>query len=406
MKKTASQDFNHKTCNHTIRSRTTLVCAYLFTFIITTHTLPALADDAIKVNVVKAQPVISSIDEVQKAIMGPENSLHETILKNFKKFKDTLTNTEDNNNTPPRYSLNFNLTKLIIDLADGTKNSNLSGNGKEILNKIQEAITPKTYPKLYDYKLGLIKNINNTNELDAATFLNTETYSSDEKDNKFDAAQNYFNYLTNLSPSLPALFPDPTDNEDQNNQNVIFYPSGGQSPINANDFKVLDGKLKAESGPVRETYIAYLLKYRSYMAARSLFLNNIWYSLAKRSQLDTKNKKSLAEIDRDQAYWRLKEKTKDKDGKEQDSYYDKLKSATPIDIQRDSAMMLAEMNRRLYELQQTEERILLTQSVNGLLNMSSSQITIDQQAQAISSYIECSLQKGTDCKEGLRTTPK
>lgn len=392
---------SHASCSRKFRSRTALACASLFLFFITTHTLSALAEEtgktkAIDVNVVQARPVVN-------ALMGQDNSLFKVIKENFKDLGDGgLRNNEDDNTTAPRYSLNFNLTQLIIDLTKSTENSNLSANGKEIFNQLQEAITPKAYSELGDYQAGLIKNSNKPDTLNAETFLTAGTYLSTpadkdtpqaKKDDQFSAAQNYFDYLTNLSPSLPAFLP-PTATKQGEKEPVPYYlPDGSYITISNSKFEELTAPNKN-----RPAYIGYLLKYRSYMAARSLFLNNIWYSLAKRSKLDTKSNKSLAEIDRDQAYWRLKEKTKGKDGKEdQPSYYDNLKKATSIDIQRDTAMMLAEMNRRLYELQQTEERVLLTQSVAGLSNMSSSQATIDQQAKMVSTFIGCSLGQRTDC---------
>lgn len=226
-------------------------------------------------------------------------------------------------------------------------------------------------------------NGNNTDMLNIEKFLGTEEYS--------DAAlaQKYMDYLNNLAPIAPLLNLNSLPHGELGVTLMFSAGEGTTTPLqfsklsdNYNSFNKLQTALNNDP-----TYKAYLADRRSNIAARSLFLSNIVKAYNKRKILEGKTK-SIARMEKEEIYTRL-----------QGDYYSKIQSAAPATIQRETLLLLAKISQQLYEMQQTQERMLVMQSFNGLQNLKPTINTLNEQT--LSRLIYCFLpenQATTTCR--------
>lgn len=166
-------------------------------------------------------------------------------------------------------------------------------------------------------------------------------------------AANFVRYVTGLvSPIAMANFDD----------YVKQYTRATITASGMSDQDALLAKNKAQ------TILAdYLLRLRMYAAQSSVAIGNIYSILSRRLPLDQKGETSEALSEFKMASWRLYD-SKAQDPKDAQEWLKKIQQGSQASVQKEIAVLLAEINYQLYLTRQQNERMLLTQSV-ALLQM-------------------------------------
>jgi intracellular multiplication protein IcmX len=104
----------------------------------------------------------------------------------------------------------------------------------------------------------------------------------------------------------------------------------------------------------------YLSSWRSFSAQKSIAVSNLYHILSKRmpQQGTANNASSEALSEFNMATKRLYDPTPDAT-----QWLDKINTASPATVQKEIALLLAEMNYQLYLNRQEQERLLLTNSI-------------------------------------------
>jgi intracellular multiplication protein IcmX len=159
----------------------------------------------------------------------------------------------------------------------------------------------------------------------------------------------------------------------QNATQFIQYVSGINIPLDMPPATVLTEK----GGDHRTAIKLYTALVRTYAARLSVGLGNLYYILSKRipqevqmpqtssEEAPTKEKTSQALMEYKMSTWRLFNSDADPSAKQ---WIEKINAASPATIQKEMAMLLAEINYQLYLTREQQERLLLTNSVLLLIS--------------------------------------
>lgn len=253
------------------------------------------------------------------------------------------------------------------------------------------------------------KRIKDCKYLDRTTVLSQTigTIPSTDEFFKFDYVETYLPQLsadTLLTPMLYSTDKQLTtggkkedkglnaETQAQMAANFIRYVSGTVIPLNLSkrsDYDELygqannlDGKTSDKDQAQAKVQLAtYLLGVRTYTSQLSVGMSNLYYILSRRlavssgNESTSKDKKpmSLALEEYNMASWRLfnpKGSTKDDDKDQWLSHINKASSAT---VQKEIAVLLAEINYQMYLNRQLQERQLLTETILLMQNATASQ---------------------------------
>lgn len=185
--------------------------------------------------------------------------------------------------------------------------------------------------------------------------LNSPTLSAQ---NQAQAAANFIRYVSgNINP--PEL---PSWNDYTNTYNSATTLNNAHPETQLKDAKTLTN---------------YLVNLRVYAAQSSVGLSNLYFILSKRlpqkTDEDSTPSPSQALSEFNMATWRIN----DPNAKAQ--WMDSINKASPATVQKEIAVLLAEINYQLYLDRQVQERILLTNSVMLLQNTKQAQPSSDLQ---------------------------
>ncbi|GGI83071.1 type IV secretion protein IcmX [Legionella impletisoli] len=127
----------------------------------------------------------------------------------------------------------------------------------------------------------------------------------------------------------------------------------------------------------------YLVSLQSYASQLSIPLSNLYFALGKRlpqNQGDTNNPRmtSQALSEFSMATWRLYNPSQ---GTGDTQWLNKINTASPATVQKEIAILLAEINYQMYLNRQQDERMLLTNSLLLLTNLKSAQPSFPTQAE-------------------------
>lgn len=134
----------------------------------------------------------------------------------------------------------------------------------------------------------------------------------------------------------------------------------------------------------QNTLNTYLASLRVYAAQSSVGISNLYYILSKRipqnqgEGVDSKLISSQAFSEYRMASWRLKP-SNSPDPKVDNSWVGKINNASAASVQKEIAILLAEINYQMYLNRQQEERMLLTQSMMLIQNTKAAQPTFPAQ---------------------------
>jgi len=250
---------------------------------------------------------------------------------------------------------------------------------------------------------------------DSESLLGPLNYGDSE--HKLEDAQNYFLYISNLAPpplvivptstkfSIPYSKSDPASGSSEVswNDRDIKNKTAGTSECSGDKYCFEQLKKDLDGTPI---YREYRLKYRTNIAARSLFSNNILEAYQRRLPVkklgvdkETGKDQSVAQFEANEANRRL---TKE--------YFNSIVShASPATIQRETLFLLAEIHNDLWKMQQNQEKLLVTESVIGFQNLVNGSYEINMKAHSIGKLIYCAMKdsnkKYSECINEMGTEP-
>ncbi|OGV27747.1 MAG: hypothetical protein A3F18_00735 [Legionellales bacterium RIFCSPHIGHO2_12_FULL_37_14] len=216
-------------------------------------------------------------------------------------------------------------------------------------------------------------------ELNAASFAEQNAnlpdlfgsfYKNEENDNPQMVAT-ILNSNSLITPFVVTDGPPPTANDAQDTtatadvtaqqvSTFIQYAAGSMLPLDLPTLTLLTGQ-SAKTKLFRQAAANYYLSLRTYVARLSVGLSNLYSILAKRLPQNSADGKvtSQALIEYQMATWRLFD-TSSKDS--QQKWLEFINSASPASVQKEMAVLLAEINYQLYLNRQQQERLLMTNS--------------------------------------------
>ena len=232
----------------------------------------------------------------------------------------------------------------------------------------------------YDYNQQLVSQVN-INSLLAPMMYSTEdaansttTGESADSTNKGLVAQsqaqqaaNFIRYATGTV--VPITQPKQKTYVDLYLKAISKNPEGATGPSVE--------KMTAQN--VLNTYFANL---RIYAAQSSVGLGNLYYILSKRMPQNQGgggygNPTSQALSEYTMATWRLK--AADPNKPNDTTWVERINKASSATVQKEIALLLAEMNYQMYLTRQQDERLLLTQSLLLIQNTKANQPAIPDQ---------------------------
>lgn len=131
-------------------------------------------------------------------------------------------------------------------------------------------------------------------------------------------------------------------------------------------------------GGSSELYQEYKNSYRAGIVARVMYLANLLDSYSVRVPIKEKNGKSLAQIQSEEASYRL-----------QPAYLDRMKGASEGTIAYENLKLLAEIHHDLYALHQQNEKLIVLQSLSGLQSISFNAMTPGSPSSVFGKYLYC-----------------
>lgn len=213
--------------------------------------------------------------------------------------------------------------------------------------------------------------------LNINTLLAPDKYTPEQD----EYAKNYLRYIESLAPSPPIIRVSKVFSIPSSDPNNAMNP-------NATDKIILNGKDTFADGKTPNTvknlqdhlstsakYQSYKLSYRSMIAAKSLFLSNLYRSY--QSRVDRKGI-SAAKLEHDEVYKRLNP-----------DYYKEMSQASPAVVERETLFLLAQINRNIYEMRRNDERRMVMDSISGLQSSAISNVLLSQIVKDISKEIYC-----------------
>ncbi|NDH08125.1 MAG: hypothetical protein EBY16_00615 [Gammaproteobacteria bacterium] len=199
-------------------------------------------------------------------------------------------------------------------------------------------------------------------------------------------------------------------------QNYVRYITGGIMPKAFASFKNLDDIISYvyKSGNITEQmnyfkpFAKYILDFRIYASRMSLAVQNVYDSLAYRMNLNGNSSSSDTSQDKASgptsqalneyvmASYRLYNPNASKDTAAGTSsnpsltttaWQDMINTASPATVQKEMALILAEINYQLYQMRQQQEKIILTNSVFLLNNLTEPSLNVPSPSEADSSQV-------------------
>lgn len=243
-------------------------------------------------------------------------------------------------------------------LADTMVSANVIGNDMPA-----PTAPPNDFPFTYNTVQPFLSQLN-SNSLTAPLLYSTQSNKS-----------------STSSPSAQATSGLTAENQAQEAANFIRYVSGAVIPLSLPKQKELmdlyssaysksDSQSPADILAQKEAQgviSKYLAGLRTYAALNSVGLSNLYYIMARRlpqnSTDDNKNTTSQALNEFNMATRRF-----DPTGQADPKWINKLNEASPATVQKEIAMLLAEINYQMYLDRQMQERLLLTNSALLLIN--------------------------------------
>jgi intracellular multiplication protein IcmX len=232
----------------------------------------------------------------------------------------------------------------------------------------------------------LTQNLVMSNVVGADSLPSTYQYFSG------DSIQNYLGQLNSDSLIAPLMYDTGTSQNPSSSQNqtsslkatnnaqvaanFIRYVTNSVTPITLPARKVYDnlyiqatddsGKFSnLQKGQARLTLTNYLTSLRSYTAQMSVAYSNLYYILSKRlpQTNTTGSDKPTSEAMNEfvMATWRLNNPNNQKDNNT--TWLQKINGGSSATVQKEIAILLAEINYQLYLNRLQDERLLLTQSI-------------------------------------------
>ncbi|MGL5743392.1 MAG: type IVB secretion system protein IcmX [Legionella sp.] len=220
----------------------------------------------------------------------------------------------------------------------------------------------------------------NTNTLLSPLMYNTQSAQTSVPPCPPDSNQP--NNTTNNNPGLTA------QSQVQQAANFIRYVSGGVTPaglLSWSDYTSLyrsattpgtDAASKGQQQSSQAALSSYLTSLRTYAAQSSVGLSNLYYIMSKRlpqtiPKTDSSSGESLPPTSQElsefnMATWRLFNPQSTTPGSTQ--WMNQINTASSVSVQKEIAILLAEINYQMYLDRQIQERILLTNSVMLLQN--------------------------------------
>lgn len=184
----------------------------------------------------------------------------------------------------------------------------------------------------------------------------------------------YLEQIKSVAPPPPvirigATFDVPVMNMNDPTQKTATV--GQKTPLTSKDIDKLRKDLQSDPN-----YRSYKKTYRSIVALRNLFLDNLYYSYQIR--LPQSNGKSIEQMKDEQAASRL---TPD--------YYQQMSTASPDTVSRETLFVLAEISNELNEIRKQNERIIVMNSVNSLNQIAVTTQSLNAGASQIGQSVYC-----------------
>ncbi|WP_167554513.1 type IVB secretion system protein IcmX [Legionella israelensis] len=227
----------------------------------------------------------------------------------------------------------------------------------------------------YDYNQKFLSQLNSNNLLSPLLYSTQVTGTGTNQQGQ--GSEN---------PGLTA------NSQAQQAANFILYASGMATPPNLPKLQNYDTLYQQASGndksvskmaqlQAQAAIASYFANLRVYAAQTSVGLSNLYYILSKRMPqnfgTDSENNTSQALNEFNMATWRLYKPQSQQDGVPQPNqqWINMINKASSATVQKEIAVLLAEINYQLYLNRQQQERILLTNSINLLQNTKASEPT-------------------------------
>lgn len=195
-----------------------------------------------------------------------------------------------------------------------------------------------------------------------------------------------------LGKTAPTTTPQ---TQAQQAASFIRYASGLAAPISLPSYSSYKSMLETASAKqgdanynvtntlqAQNVLNAYFTNLRVYAAQSSVGISNLYYILSKRlpQNLTDSNPTSQALTEFNMATWRLFNPANAKDESKQ--WVVQISAASPASVQKEIAVLLAEINYQMYLDRQIQERILLTNSIMLMQNLKASQPSAEFASQA------------------------
>lgn len=179
--------------------------------------------------------------------------------------------------------------------------------------------------------------------------------------NQIQAAGNFIRFAS--ASVLPVPMPKANDYFE------VYIDAYKQLPSTATADDI-DKQMQAQN-----TLNTYFANLRVYAAQTSVGLSNLYYIMSKRipQNLGENNPSSEALSEFNMATWRIKPADPTNPDAKNTEWITRINKASPATVQKEIAILLAEMNYQLYLSRQQEERILLTNTMMLMQNMKTSQ---------------------------------
>lgn len=239
---------------------------------------------------------------------------------------------------------------------------------KAMYSVVGEPPKPDEYFQ-YEYLKTYLSQVN-TNSLITPLVLATDS----SEDSSFSSSSN------DHSKKHKGL---PRETQAQNAANFIRYASGTLDPLKLpkrSDYdkvysqaKNLSGKTSDNDKHQAEGILSnYFIQLRTYAAQVSVGVSNLYYILSKRMPQKPvgKDKKDTSQALNEftMATWRLFNPNDKSSDPDKSQWVNKIDKASTATVQKEIAILLAEINYQLYLTRQQQERQLLTESIMLLQN--------------------------------------
>jgi len=157
-------------------------------------------------------------------------------------------------------------------------------------------------------------------------------------------------------------------NQAQLANDFVLYATSAVNPMAQPFFQRINDLLSSSDTNSQEALANYVVSLRTYAAQQSVAFSNL-YSILSRRMPQTNNgqqinptSEALSEFG--MATWRLFNNAgAEGTNLQKDLWVEKINQASPATVQKEMALLLAEMNYQLYLSRQQQERILLTETM-------------------------------------------